>query len=192
MAGNFHVVHAQSLYCYLISMLAGRRATLRTSPARDGAEIMAHAMHTPDTTYRDTAVAPALQQAPGESTGEPMAAASRGRERRWRQCIRRQCMLAGLVGLLLGASIPYGVWLWQHHQSHESTDDASVVGNIVPSSTHVNAMGLLAWHSAPPARRYGCSRYRCWERSTVHFAPPARWYRCGQYRCWERLTATAW
>ncbi len=94
-------------------------------------------------------------------------------------------MLAGLVGLLLGASIPYGVWLWQHQQFHESTNDASVVGDIGPSSTQVNARVLLAWHSAPPTRWHGCSRYRCWERSTARSASPAQWNRCGRYRCWE-------
>ncbi len=32
---------------------------------------MAHAMHTPETTDRDTSVAPALQQAPGKAPVDP-------------------------------------------------------------------------------------------------------------------------
>ena len=99
--------------------------------------------------------------------------------------MRGQCMLAGLVGLLLGASILYGLWLWQPHQFLESTNDASVVSDIGPSSTQMNARVLLAWHSAPPARWHGCSQYRCWERSTARSASPAQWNRCGRYRCWE-------
>jgi membrane fusion protein (multidrug efflux system) len=42
------------------------------------------------------------------------------------------------VVVLLGMTIPYGWHLWQYYRTHESTDDAYVVGDVVPVSPQVN------------------------------------------------------
>jgi multidrug resistance efflux pump len=51
-------------------------------------------------------------------------------------------VLYGLLVVLLGLSAPYGWQLWQYYQTHESTDDAYVVGDIVPMSSQVNGTVL--------------------------------------------------
>jgi membrane fusion protein (multidrug efflux system) len=43
----------------------------------------------------------------------------------------------GLIVVGLGASMPYGLHLWQHYQKHESTDDAYVAGALIPVSARV-------------------------------------------------------
>ena len=50
--------------------------------------------------------------------------------------------LYGLLVLLLGLGAPYGWHLWQYYQIHESTDDAYVVGHVVPISPQVNGTVL--------------------------------------------------
>src|SRR5262249_61124993 len=55
--------------------------------------------------------------------------------------------LYGLLVLLLGIGAPYGWRLWQYYQTHESTDDAYVVGHVVPISPQVNGT-VLAVHIA--------------------------------------------
>src|SRR5215468_5121189 len=50
--------------------------------------------------------------------------------------------LYGLLVLLLGIGAPYGWHLWQYYQTHESTDDAYVVGHVVPISPQVNGTVL--------------------------------------------------
>src|SRR5215468_11353292 len=50
--------------------------------------------------------------------------------------------LYGLLVLLLGIGAPYGWRLWQYYQTHESTDDAYVVGHVVPISPQVNGTAL--------------------------------------------------
>jgi len=50
--------------------------------------------------------------------------------------------LYGLLVLLLGMGAPYGWHLWQYYQTHESTDDAYVVGHVVPISPQVNGTVL--------------------------------------------------
>jgi membrane fusion protein, multidrug efflux system len=49
-------------------------------------------------------------------------------------------LLVFVILLVLGA--PYGWRLWQYYQTHESTDDAYVVGDIVPISARVNGTVL--------------------------------------------------
>ncbi len=46
-------------------------------------------------------------------------------------------ILLGLLVLALLISIPYGWNLWQFYQTHESTDDAYVVGDIIPISARI-------------------------------------------------------
>jgi membrane fusion protein, multidrug efflux system len=55
--------------------------------------------------------------------------------------------LYGLLVVLLGMGAPYGWHLWQYYQTHESTDDAYVVGHVVPISPQVNGT-VLAVHIA--------------------------------------------
>ncbi len=58
---------------------------------------------------------------------------------------RTRYVLYALLVILLGVSAPYGWQLWQYYQTHESTDDAYVAGDIVPMSPQVNGT-VLAVH----------------------------------------------
>jgi membrane fusion protein, multidrug efflux system len=62
-----------------------------------------------------------------------------------RGLFRPRHMLYGLCLILLGIGVPYGWRLWQYYQTHESTDDAYVVSDIVPLSPQVNGT-VLAVH----------------------------------------------
>jgi membrane fusion protein, multidrug efflux system len=55
--------------------------------------------------------------------------------------------LMGLVVIGLGASMPYSLYLWQYYQTHESTDDAYVVGELIPVSARVQGT-VVAVHIA--------------------------------------------
>lgn len=55
---------------------------------------------------------------------------------------RRRLALAGLLVIVLAIGIPYGWQLWQYYQSHVSTDDAYVVGDIIPVSARLNGTVL--------------------------------------------------
>jgi membrane fusion protein (multidrug efflux system) len=63
--------------------------------------------------------------------------------RRWRP--RKQWLLYGVLLLLIGLGAPYGWRLWEYYHTHESTDDAYVVGDIVPISARVTGT-VLAVH----------------------------------------------
>jgi len=54
-------------------------------------------------------------------------------------------VLYGLLVVLLGVATPSGWQLWQYYQTHESTDDAYVVGDIVPMSSQVNGTVLAVY-----------------------------------------------
>jgi membrane fusion protein (multidrug efflux system) len=96
------------------------------------------------------------QRAEGPSSGTPVATppanssdtspqmheVSEGQRRR---PFPTRYVLYGLLVVLLGLSTPYGWQLWQYYQTHESTDDAYVVGDIVPMSPQVNGT-VLAVH----------------------------------------------
>ena len=47
--------------------------------------------------------------------------------------------------ILIAVGTPYGMQLWQYYQTHETTDDAYVIGDIVPISAGTIAYpnGLL-------------------------------------------------
>jgi multidrug resistance efflux pump len=62
-----------------------------------------------------------------------------------RRLFQTRYMLYGLCIVLLGIGVPYGWQLWQYYQTHESTDDAYVVSDIVPLSPQVNGT-VLAVH----------------------------------------------
>src|SRR5215831_15453804 len=55
---------------------------------------------------------------------------------------RTRYVLSGLLVVLRGVATPYGWQLWDYYQTHESTDDAYVVGDIVPMSAQVNGTVL--------------------------------------------------
>jgi membrane fusion protein (multidrug efflux system) len=59
-----------------------------------------------------------------------------------RRRFRKRLVLYSVLAVLLGVSIPYGVRLWRYYQTHESTDDAYIVGDIVPVSARVNGTVL--------------------------------------------------
>ena len=95
-------------------------------------------------------------RADGPSSGTPVALSSvdptdasasmhevSGAQRR--KPFRPRHVLYGLLVVLLGISTPYGWQLWQYYRTHESTDDAYVVGDIVPVSPQVNGT-VLAVH----------------------------------------------
>lgn len=64
--------------------------------------------------------------------------------RRGRQ--RKRFVFFALLVILLAAVAPYCWRLWQYYQRHESTDDAYVVGSIIPISARVNGT-VLSVHS---------------------------------------------
>jgi membrane fusion protein (multidrug efflux system) len=51
---------------------------------------------------------------------------------------RPRLVVFGLLLVLLGIGTPYGLRLWQYYQTHESTDDAYIVGNVIPISPQVH------------------------------------------------------
>ena len=55
---------------------------------------------------------------------------------------RRRFALYGLLVVVIAIGTPYGWRLWQYYQSHESTDDAYVVGDIIPVSVRINGTVL--------------------------------------------------
>ncbi|MDH3600274.1 MAG: HlyD family secretion protein [Candidatus Tectomicrobia bacterium] len=55
---------------------------------------------------------------------------------------RRRYVLVGFLILILAAASPYGWDLWQYYHTHESTDNAYVVGDIVPISPRVSGTVL--------------------------------------------------
>lgn len=77
----------------------------------------------------------------GRALSDPAAPASRQAQPNH----RRRLVLLGLLTVVLVVSVPYGWRLWQYYQSHESTDDAYVVGDIIPVSARLNGT-VLAVH----------------------------------------------
>src|SRR5262249_50627550 len=96
------------------------------------------------------------QRAEGLSSGTPVATPSVSsshisthrhevsEEPRRGPC-RARYVLSGLLVVLLGVATPYGWQLWPYYQTHESTDDAYVVGDIVPMSAQVNGTVLAVY-----------------------------------------------
>ena len=81
-------------------------------------------------------------RADGPSSGTPVAIPSLGPSdtaasmhevsgRQRRKPFRTRYVLYALLIVLLGISAPYGWQLWQYYRTHESTDDAYVVGGTV-------------------------------------------------------------
>jgi membrane fusion protein (multidrug efflux system) len=61
--------------------------------------------------------------------------------RKRRRPVRRLLLYAALIAAMVVGG-PYGWGLWQYYQAHESTDDAFVVGDIIPVSARVNGTVL--------------------------------------------------
>ncbi|MCZ6874163.1 MAG: HlyD family secretion protein [bacterium] len=51
---------------------------------------------------------------------------------------RRRFLLFGLLAVIVAVGTPYGWRLWQYYQIHESTDDAYVVGDIIPVNARIS------------------------------------------------------
>jgi membrane fusion protein (multidrug efflux system) len=49
--------------------------------------------------------------------------------------------------LLIAAGTPYGMQLWRYYQTHETTDDAYVIGDIVPISARISGT-VVAVHAS--------------------------------------------
>ena len=81
-----------------------------------------------------------LSSPPREATGS--AASLEEAEQTSTRSSRKRFILAGILVLLVVASLPYGVQLWQYYHTHESTDDAYVVGDVVPISARVGGTVL--------------------------------------------------
>lgn len=59
-----------------------------------------------------------------------------------RRRLYRRFVLYSVLVILLGVGVLYGMSLWHYYQTHESTDDAYIVGDIVPVSARVNGTVL--------------------------------------------------
>ena len=101
-------------------------------------------------------MAPEGQRAEGLSRGSPVvaplvgaaetsASTSHVSDRVRRKPWRTRYVLYGLLGVLLGVLTLYGWHLWQYYRTHESTDDAYVVSDIVPVSPQVNGTVLAVY-----------------------------------------------
>lgn len=55
---------------------------------------------------------------------------------------RKRLVFLALFVILLAVAAPYGWQLWEYYRTHESTDDAYVVGDIVPISARVSGTVL--------------------------------------------------
>lgn len=80
-----------------------------------------------------------------EETQATAPTSPRGLQPHARQRRRKRLAWYGIVLLLLAVGTPYGWRLWEYYHNHESTDDAYVVGEIVPISPRVSGT-VLAVH----------------------------------------------
>src|SRR5712691_4819715 len=101
---------------------------------------MAHESHRADGPSSGTPVAlPSVDSTDASASMHEVSGAQR------RKPFRTRHVLYGLLVVLLGMSTPYGWQLWQYYRTHESTDDAYIIGDIVPVSPQVNGT-VLAVH----------------------------------------------
>ena len=61
--------------------------------------------------------------------------------------LRKRVLGTAFCILLIGVGTPYGMQLWQYYQTHESTDDAYVIGDIVPISARISGT-VVAVHAS--------------------------------------------
>ena len=78
-------------------------------------------------------------------TEEPTDAPRFGRSRPvW---LRKRVLGTVFCIILIGVGTPYGMQLWQYYQTHETTDDAYVIGDIVPISARISGT-VVAVHAS--------------------------------------------
>ena len=65
--------------------------------------------------------------------GQRLTLQAPGRMRKW-------LLRAGLVMSGFGGALWYGIPLWHYYQTHVSTDNAAVVGAVIPISAHVSGL----------------------------------------------------
>lgn len=92
---------------------------------------MANDSDTPTGQNGETATTSTPEPNPSATT-DPMPTAPPETQRSYTKPI-----LLGLLILALIVGTPYGWKLWQFYQAHESTDDAYVVGDIIPISARI-------------------------------------------------------
>ena len=80
----------------------------------------------------DAAAPTAVAEVHDPSPNTPLAPPAPVRQRNY-----KRLALYGVVLVLLGVGVPYGWRLWEYYHTHESTDDAYVVGDIVPVSARI-------------------------------------------------------
>ena len=61
--------------------------------------------------------------------------------------LRKRVLGPLLCLILIAVGTPYGLQLWRYYQTHETTDDAYVIGDIVPISARVSGT-VVAVHAA--------------------------------------------
>jgi membrane fusion protein, multidrug efflux system len=88
----------------------------------------------------DTPPSPVAGIVAGADKASPETHLPAGRTKR--RLRYKRFILYGLVLVCLAAALPYGLQLWQYYRTHESTDDAYVVGDIVPLSARLNGTVL--------------------------------------------------
>lgn len=76
-----------------------------------------------------------------ELSGAPPLARSRPA---W---LRKRVLGTVFCLILIAVGTPYGMQLWQYYQTHETTDDAYVIGDIVPISARVSGT-VVAVHAS--------------------------------------------
>ena len=87
---------------------------------------------------REATASSAVAETPHTSPPAPGVARAPGR---WQP--PKRLLWYGLLLALLGIGIPYGWRLWEYYRTHESTDDAYVVGDIVPISPRLAGTVLV-------------------------------------------------
>ena len=65
--------------------------------------------------------------------------------------LRKRVLGTVLCLILIAVGTPYGLHLWRYYQTHETTDDAYVTGDIVPISARVSGT-VVAVHAAKHQR----------------------------------------
>ena len=61
--------------------------------------------------------------------------------------LRKRVLSTVFCIILIGVGTPYCMQLWQYYQTHETTDDAYVIGDIVPISARIGGT-VVAVHAS--------------------------------------------
>ena len=85
--------------------------------------------------HQETSASAAVQGDPRASQPLYVTEAPTGRR-------RKRLIIIAILLVLCTVAMPYGWQLWHYYRIHESTDDAYVVGDIMPMSARVNGTVL--------------------------------------------------